>query len=158
VLNYVGDVDGFGLGVPIGGVLPNAPTGPGDPDPFDAPDEHCVLQPTWQPTWTHNITADLADLPTGASILFAVLIVNIAGVEPGKFPTSVLRAGTAEFPLTLLTGDQGEFGSGPIVVPLEVGDLADGLLDVTITKGFRTTCDVQFYDASLLVVVIKTAP
>jgi hypothetical protein len=153
VLNYVGVVDGFGFGldvVPIGGDLPGAPTGPGDP-PFDAPDDPCVQQPTW----THDITADL---PEGASIVFAVLIVNIAGVEPGKFP-SVLRADTAVFPLTK---DQGAFGSGPIVVPVKVDDLLDKMLDVTITKGkttrLGTVCDDQFYDASLLVAVIETAP
>jgi hypothetical protein len=149
VLNYMGDVDGFGLGVPLRGDLPNAPTGPGDP-PFDVPDDPCVLQPTW----THDITADL---PTGASILFAVLIVNIAGVQPEIFQ-SFLRADTAVLPLTLFPGEQDEFGSGPIAVPLNIDDLADGLLEVTITKGFRTVCDVQFYDASLLVVVIKNAP
>jgi hypothetical protein len=158
VLNYVGAVDGFGFGrdvVPIGGDLPGAPTGSGDPAPFDAPDEPCAPERTW----THDFTADL---PTGASILFAVLIVNIAGVQPGIFPSFLSADDTAVLPLTLLPGEQGEFGSGPIVVPLNVDDLADGLLKVTITKGITigqfTVCDDQFYDASLLVVVIKNAP
>ena len=152
ILSRVGDFDGFGFGSRPGTVLPDIPAGPGDPDPFDAPDDPCALQRTW----THDITADL---PAEARIVSAVLIVNIAGVQPEIF-RSVLAAGTTALPLIYL--DQGELGSGPIVVPLKAADLADGLLNVTIIKGFtrlgRVVCDAQFYDASLLAVVIQTAP
>jgi hypothetical protein len=152
IVNQVGDLDGFGFGldvVPIGKELPGPPSGPGDPDPFDAPDEPCALTVSW----THDFTADL---PQGAEILFALLVVNAAGIQPELFP-STLFADSTTFPLFRF--DQGELGSGLVVVPLDPADLADGLLNVKIVKGRKTRtgtlCDQQFYDTSVLLLLVR---
>lgn len=152
IIHKVGDADGFGFGMdvcPLGCELPAQPTGSGDPAPFDAPDSPCALTRTW----THDITADL---PPGAQVVSAMLMVNAAGIQPESFP-SVLTADSMVFPLAYF--NQGELGSGPVPVPLMPGDLADGVLQVTIRKGaevgHRTICDQQFYDTAVLVVLIR---
>ena len=160
IVNTIGDVDGFGFGtdvVPIGGMLPGPP-GPEDPAPFDAPDidasgKVCALMPTW----THDITAELAELPAGSVIIAATLTVNMAGIELDKFQ-SLLMADTITFPLNLVPEMfRGEFQSAPITIPLNPGDLSDGLLQVTILKGItHLHCDDQFYDFSMLTVTVKT--
>jgi hypothetical protein len=152
ILHTVGDVDGFGFGLdvcPLGCALPEVPAGSGDPAPFDTSDTPCALTRTW----THDFAADL---PSGAQVVSAVLMVNAAGIQPEVFP-SVLTADSTVLPLTYF--NQGERGSGIVPVPLEPADLMDGVLQVTVRKGQQvrgtTVCDVQFYDASALVVLIS---
>jgi hypothetical protein len=152
ITQQLGDVDGFGYGFdvcPIGCELAEIPVASGKPIPFDAPDSPCALTPTW----VHNLTEQL---PPKAEILGALLLLNVAGIEPGKF-SSVLTADSTVFPL--LYFDQGELGSGLIPVPIDPADLSDGLLQVTIKKGIQTRtttiCDEQFYDASVLLVLIR---
>lgn len=152
ITHQVGDLDGFGFGlhvVPVGGKLPEPPAGPGDPDPFDAPDAPCALSVSW----THDVTGVL---PEGAQILFALLVVNAAGIQPEIF-ASTLIADSTTFPLSLFP--QGELQSGLVIVPLDPADLADGLLSVKILKGIRTrtgtVCDQQFYDTSILLLLVR---
>jgi hypothetical protein len=152
IMNQLGDVDGFGFGrevCPIGCELPEPPLGSDDPQPFDAPDSPCALSQSW----THDFGADL---PEGAQIISAALVVNVAGIQPDIF-ASVLAADTRVMPLTPFA--QGALGSGLVPVPLTPGDLADGLLRVSIQKGIRTRsstiCDDQFYDASVLIMLVK---
>lgn len=152
VTQQLGDVDGFGYGLdvcPIGCQLAAPPVASGKPIPFDAPDSPCALTPTW----VHNLAERL---PSDAEILGALLLLNIAGIEPEKF-SSILTADSTVFPL--LYFNQGELGSGLIPVPIDPADLADGVLQVTIKKGIQTrtttVCDEQFYDASILLVLIR---
>jgi hypothetical protein len=152
VTQQLGDVDGFGYGLdvcPIGCELAEPPVAGGKPIPFDAPDSPCALTPTW----VHDLTEQL---PPEAEMLGALLLLNVAGIEPEKF-SSVLTADSTVFPLFYF--DQGGLGSGPIPVPIDPADLADGLLQVTIKKGIQTRtttiCDEQFYDASVLLVLIR---
>ncbi len=150
--HQVGDLDGFGFGlpvVPVGGELPGPPAGPGDPPPFDAPDEPCALTVSW----SHDITGLL---PQGAQILFALLVLNAAGIQPDIF-SSTLIADSTTFPLLLF--NQGELGSGPVIVPLDPHDLDDNRLNVTIVKGRKTrtgtVCDQQFYDTAVLLLLVR---
>jgi hypothetical protein len=151
IINQLGDLDGFGFGrdvCPIGCDLSEPPVGNDASPPFDSPDSPCALSQSW----THDFGADL---PAGAQIVSAALIVNVAGIQPDIF-ASVLAADTRVIPLTAFA--QGEFGSGVVPVPLIPGDLADGFLRVSIQKGIRTRsstiCDAQFYDASILIMLV----
>jgi hypothetical protein len=156
VTHQLGTANGFGFGrdvCPLGCQLPGPPTGNGDAPPFDQPDApppNCALSVSW----THDFRAVL---PDGAQILSGVLVLNMAGIQAELF-SSVLTAGAPTvFPL--YTFDQGAMGSGPVPVPLKPGDLAGGVLQVTITKGGTirgvTRCDDQYYDTSVLVLLVQ---
>jgi len=152
IINRMGEVNGFGFGrdvCPIGCTLPMPPVGSNDPPPFDAPDSPCVLTQSW----THDFSADL---PEGAQVISAVLVVNAAGIQPEIFASGL----TADSRMMSLSAfNQGALGSGLVPVPLIVSDLAEGLLHVNIQKGIRTrtstVCDDQFYDSSVLIMLVK---
>jgi hypothetical protein len=153
IVNQVGTANGFGFGTdvcPLGCQLPAPPAGSSDPQPFDTPDSPCALTQSW----THDFRADLP--PGGAQIIGAMLLLNVAGIQPDVFP-SMLTADTLVFPLNYF--DQGPLGSGVVPVPLNLSDLGDGILSVTIKKGYQarttTVCDDQFYDTSMLLMLIQ---
>jgi hypothetical protein len=152
IIHRLGETNGFGFGsdaCPIGCTLPMPPVGSTDPPPFDTPDSPCVLTRSW----THDFRADL---PEGAQVISALLVVNAAGIQPEIF-ASGLSADSREMPLSVF--HQGTLGSGLVPVPLIISDLADGLLQVTIHKGIRTRtstiCDDQFYDSSMLIMLVQ---
>lgn len=152
IVSQVGDIDGFGFGsdvCPVGCELPGPPVGGDDPLPFDAPDSPCASIRSW----THDFGALL---PPGGQIISALLLVNAASIQPEIF-ASVLAADTFVMPLAPF--NQGALGSGLVPVPIFPSDLADGFLRVNIQKGIRTPtaiiCDDQFYDSSVLVMLVK---
>ncbi len=153
IVNQLGTTNGFGFGTdvcPLGCELPAPPSGSDDPPPFDTPDSPCALTQNW----THDFSADLP--PSGAKIISAVLLLNVASIQPDIF-SSYLTADTRVFPLSYV--DQGALGSGLVPVPLNLSDLEDGILQITIKKGIQTrtstVCDDQFYDTSALIVLIQ---
>jgi hypothetical protein len=152
IVNQLGEANGFGFGrdvCPIGCELPGPPQGSDDPAPFDRPDSPCALTQSW----THDFRADI---PEGARIISAALVLNVAGVQADIF-TSMLIADTRVLPLSSL--EQGSLGSGVVPIPLSLNDLMDGLLQVTVQKGLQTrtstVCDEQYYDTSALVMVVQ---
>ena len=94
--------------------------------------------------------------PGGVKVVAAILLLNVAGIQPDVF-SSYLTADTTLFPLSSF--NQGALGSGVIPVPLNPSDLADGILQVTVRKGYQrgtvTVCDNQFYDTSALIVLVQ---
>jgi len=157
IVNQVGDLDGFGFGLgvcPIGCVLPGPPAAqePDDP-PFtdrSLDDPTCVSTVTW----THDFRDQL---PPGAEVMGVVFALNVAGIEPGKFASKVFFDTVLPAPLTL---DQGALGSGLFIPPPSVlfsliPLVSDGILNVKVVKGGRTGCDDLYFDASLLIVLVR---
>jgi hypothetical protein len=152
IIHQLGTANGFGFGLDACNVnceLPGPPPGSTDGAPWDVPENPCV--PTT--TWTHDFRVDL---PQGAEVIQALLIVNMAGIESAVYQFSTLIADTTVVPLAPF--DRGALGSVPVPVPLNLSDLADGILNVTIRKGQsrpKAVCDEQYYDTSVVVVLVQ---
>ncbi len=163
IFSTIGDPDCFGYGLPAHVTSAKSPCGTLPYYPIqvvtDDPQTDLLLDCNtgWSPTVTYNHTFTI---PQGATILGAVWLMNIGGVEYGKgWPTSItLDGGT-----TLLVPNTGQFGttlvSAPILPPLTLG-LLDGQFTATVTRGIDiptySACDDIFVDFSALAIVVST--
>ena len=152
ITNTVGDHDCFGYGVPAVSQNPKSPCGtlPGLPiqepdDPLDTDVTVSCPAPATL-TFTHTYT-----LPEGATILGAVYLMNVGGIEKANFNSKLL---VDTIPGTL--PETGALGTALISLPLippATSILEDGQLVVRLTRGSNQGgCDDVFVDFSRLII------
>lgn len=155
IIDSIGDFDCFGYGVPVVPRNPQSPCGtlPDPPiqeidDPLDTDRTVSCPGPSVL-TFTHTYT-----LPAGATILGAVYVMNVGGIEKANFNTRLL---VDTIPVSL--PETGALGTALIVLPLIppfTSFLVDGQLVVSLTRGSSLGgCDDVFVDFSQLIILLS---
>jgi hypothetical protein len=159
IVNAIGDLDCFGFGPPDSlpsiespcGILPAPPVQETDDVPETDTTLACPTPSTI--TFTHTFT-----LPEGATILGALWVMNLGGIETSIFNTSLILDGFIPLPVP----ETGALGTAlvwvPLIPPLTT-ILEDGQLDVSLTRGGKSGCDDVFVDfVGLTILVSLPAP
>jgi hypothetical protein len=163
IVSTIGDYDCFGYPALVGtgtgtspcGTLPGLPI-PGDEDPANTDIDLDSCTESTSVTFTHNF---IDMIPPGATILGALWIMNIGGVETAVFPTTVQLDS-----LPFGVPNTGTFGTTLLIKPLVGGLttlLTDGQLVVKVTHGVNVRtpkCDDVFVDFSQLIIVVSVPP
>ncbi len=155
IIDSIGDFDCFGNGVPLVPRGPQSPCGtlPGLPiqeidDPLDTDVTVSCPAPSAL-TFTHTYT-----LPAGATIVGAVYLMNLGGIEKANFNTT-LSVGAIPIPLP----ETGALGTALIALPLippATSILENGQLVVRLNRGSsRGGCDDVFVDFSQLIILLS---
>jgi len=155
IIDTIGDIDCFGYGMPAVWQDPKSPCGPLPGPPIQEPDDpldtdvavSCPDPPAL--TFTHTYT-----LPAGATILGAIYVMNVGGIEKANFNTRLL---VDTIPVSL--PETGALGTALILLPLippYTSFLEGGQLVVSLTRGSSYGgCDDVFVDFSGLIILLS---
>ncbi|MBI4560418.1 MAG: hypothetical protein HY724_00100 [Candidatus Rokubacteria bacterium] len=164
IVNAIGDLDCFGFGPPDSlpsiespcGILPAPPVQEADDVPETDTTLACPTPSTI--TFTHTFT-----IPEGATILGAVWLMNLGGIETANFDTT-LTIDLLPADLIVPLSETGPLGTALVFAPFPpypTSVLEDGQLVVHLTRGNQSGsgCDDVFVDfVGLTILVSLPAP